>query len=48
MRNILHLDQDKGALPLSLGLKNDQIEVLVKIERKPDKETLKIKFPGQN
>lgn len=46
MRTILHLDQDKGALPLSLGLKNDQIEVTVKIERKPDKETLKIKFPA--
>lgn len=48
MRNILHLDQDKGALPLSLGLKNDQIEVLVKIERTADKESLKIKFPPQN
>ncbi|HCC53339.1 MAG TPA: hypothetical protein DEQ20_00165 [Desulfobulbaceae bacterium] len=45
MRGILHLDEDKGSLQLTLGLKNDQIEVQVKIERTPDKETLKIKFP---
>ncbi|MGV1100947.1 hypothetical protein ACUUL3_16245 [Thiovibrio sp. JS02] len=46
VRGIIHLDEDKGAIPLSLGLKNDQIELLVKIERTPDKETLKIKLPG--
>ena len=45
MRAIIHLDEDKGGLPLTLGLKNDQIEVQVKIERSADKETLKIKFP---
>jgi hypothetical protein len=45
MRAILHLDEDKGGLPLTLGLKNDQIEVQVKVERTADKETLKVKFP---
>jgi len=45
MRGVLHLDEDKGGLPLTLGLKNDQIEVQVKIERTADKETLKVKFP---
>lgn len=45
MRSIIHLDEDKGGLPLILGLKNDQIEVQVKIERTADKETLKVKFP---
>jgi len=45
MRTILHLNDDKGALPLILGLRNDQIEVQVKIERTADKETLKVKFP---
>ncbi|OGQ87651.1 MAG: hypothetical protein A2512_13100 [Deltaproteobacteria bacterium RIFOXYD12_FULL_56_24] len=45
MRSIIHLDEDKGGLPLTLGLKNDQIEVQVKIERTTDKETLKVKFP---
>jgi len=45
MRTIIHLDEDKGGLPLTLGLKNDQIEVQVKMERTADKETLKVKFP---
>lgn len=45
MRSIIHLEEDKGGLPLTLGLKNDQIELQVKIERTADKETLKIKFP---
>lgn len=45
MRAILHLDEDKGGMPLALGLKNDRIEVQVKIERAADKEALKVKFP---
>lgn len=45
MRGILHLEEDKGGMPLTLGLKNDQIEVQVKVERTADKETLKVKFP---
>ncbi len=45
VRAILHLDEDKGALPLALGLKNDQIDLLAKIERTGDKESLKIKLP---
>ncbi|MHB1013845.1 MAG: hypothetical protein ACYC2W_01010 [Desulfurivibrionaceae bacterium] len=45
MRAILHLEEDKGGMPLTLGLKNDRIEVQVKLERTADKETLKVKFP---
>lgn len=44
-RAILHLDEDKGALPLALGLRSGQVELQVKIERKNDKESLKIKLP---
>lgn len=44
-RTILHLDEDKGSLPLSLGLRNGQLELQVKTERKDDKETLKFKLP---
>ena len=45
MRTILHLEDDKGGMPLTLGLKNDRIEVQVKLERTADKELLKVKFP---
>ncbi len=47
MRAILHLEEDKGGMPLSLGLRNGQMELQVKMERKKDKKSLKIKFPGQ-
>lgn len=45
MRAILHLEEDKGSMPLTLGLKNDRIEVQVKLERTGDKEILKVRFP---
>lgn len=45
IRTILHIEEDKGALPLSLGLRSGQLELQVKTERSADKETLKFKFP---
>ena len=45
LRGILHLDDDKGAMPLALGLKNDQVELHVKVERKGDDEKIKLRFP---
>ena len=45
VRCILHIDDDKGSLPLSLGLKNGTLELQTKVERKGDKETLKFKMP---
>jgi len=45
IRAILHLEEDKGSLPLILGLKNGQVELQVKIEKQPGKETLKIRYP---
>lgn len=45
IRTILHLEEDNASMPLSLGLRNGQVDVQVKVERKDDKETLKLKFP---
>ena len=45
MKNILHLEGDKVSMPLSLGLKNGELEVQVKMEIQSDKESLKLKFP---
>ena len=45
VRSILHLEEDKGSMPLILGLRNGQLEVQVKVERKEDKESLKMTFP---
>ncbi|MEW6521372.1 MAG: hypothetical protein AB1461_18385 [Thermodesulfobacteriota bacterium] len=45
MRAILHIEEDEGRLPLALGLRNGNLELLVEVARGQDKETLKIKFP---
>ncbi len=45
VRAILHLEEDKGAMELALGLKSGHLDVTVKAERKKDKESLKFKFP---
>ena len=46
VRTILHLEEDKASLPLSLGLRSGQVDVQVKVERNGDKESLKMKFPS--
>jgi len=45
LRNILHLEGNKAAMPLALGLRNGDIELQVKMEAEKDKESLKIKLP---
>ena len=45
MRAILHIEEDEGRLPLALGLRSGDLELLVEVARGQDKETLKIKFP---
>jgi len=45
VRAILHLEEDKASMPLALGLRGGQLEIQVKIERKDDKESLKLTFP---
>lgn len=46
VRTILHLEEDKAASALSLGLRGGQLDINVKLERNGDKESLKLKFPG--
>ena len=47
MRTILHIEEDKGKMEFSLGLRSGEINVMVKVERKDGKQSLKIKFPKQ-
>jgi hypothetical protein len=47
MRAILHVEEDKGEVEFSLGLRTGEVNVLVKFDRDKEKETLKIKFPQQ-
>ncbi|MEN8258857.1 MAG: hypothetical protein ABFS09_13430 [Thermodesulfobacteriota bacterium] len=46
IRAILHIDTDKGEMPLALGLRSGNFDLQVKTKRKGNKESLKIKFPA--
>jgi len=45
MRRITHIDEDKGELPLSVGIRDSGIDLKIKLKKKDDKEKLEFKFP---
>lgn len=45
VRSILHIETDKGEMPLALGLRSGDLELQVTIKRKPGKASIKIEFP---
>ncbi|MBW2467287.1 MAG: hypothetical protein JRF02_08305 [Deltaproteobacteria bacterium] len=45
MRTILHIEEDKGEMDFSLGLRSGEVNVRVEVEKKADKQSLKIVFP---
>ena len=47
MRTILHIEEDNGGMEFSLGLRSGEVNVMVKVAREGDKQSLKIKFPPQ-
>jgi hypothetical protein len=46
VREITHIEGDKGKSPLALGIRNDSIELQVKMKTKDDREKVTLKFPG--
>jgi hypothetical protein len=44
-RSITHIDEDQGKVPVSLGLRNDRIELTFQFDRKGGGETFSIFFP---
>ena len=44
-RSITHIDKDQGKLPVSLGLRNDRIDITFQFDRKAGDETFSIFFP---
>jgi len=45
LRDIIHLEEDKGKSPLILGLKNGHLDLSIKVTRDKKEERLTIKFP---
>jgi hypothetical protein len=46
LREITHIEEDKGKTPLSLGIRNDSVNLKIKFKAKKGKEKITIKFPG--
>lgn len=46
LREVTHIEGDKGKMPLSLGIRNDSIELQVKMKSKDEGEKITIRFPG--
>lgn len=46
LREITHIEEDKGKTPLSLGIRNDSVDLKIKFKTKKGKEKITIKFPG--
>jgi hypothetical protein len=44
-RAITHVDGDKGKLPVSMGLRNDRIDLTFQFDRKSEGESFTISFP---
>ncbi len=44
-RSITHIDEDQREVPVSLGLRNDRIELTFQFDRKKEGESLSILFP---
>ena len=45
VREVTHIEGGKGKSPLALGIRNDSIELQVKMKTKDDGEKITIKFP---
>ena len=46
LREITHIEEGKGKIPLSLGIRNDSVNLQIKFKAKNGKEKITIKFPG--
>jgi hypothetical protein len=46
MREITHIEGGKGKTLLALGIRNDSLELKIKMKAKNDKEEISIEFPG--
>jgi hypothetical protein len=46
LREITHIEEDKGKTPLSLGIRNDSVNLQIKFKSNKNEEKITIKFPG--
>lgn len=47
VRSMVHIAEDEGSLPLVLGVRNDSVNIGVKVSRKGGGETVSLEFPEE-
>ncbi|MEJ2688628.1 MAG: hypothetical protein P8130_01505 [Deltaproteobacteria bacterium] len=47
IRSILHFEEGSGSMPLALGLRNSNIELMVKLKEKEGDTSLKLSYPEE-
>lgn len=45
LRQITHIDADKGKTALALGIRDSSLDLKIKVKRKPGREAVTIEFP---
>ena len=46
VREITHIEDAKGKLPLSLGIRDSSVDIQIKVKSKGDEHTVSLKFDG--
>jgi hypothetical protein len=46
MRDILHVEGNKGEVPLALGIRDSRLDIAVKVKSDGGKETVTLEFPN--
>jgi hypothetical protein len=44
VREVTHIEEDKGSLPVSLGIRDSSVELVFKVKTKDERDKVKIKF----
>lgn len=47
MRQMTHIEDDKGKISLSVGVRDSSLDLEAKIKKQDDKEKISLKFPGK-
>jgi len=46
VREVTHIEEDKGSLPVTLGIRDSSVELVFKVKTKDERDKVKIKFKG--
>lgn len=45
IREITHIEEDRGKIPLAVGVRDSSIDLMIKVEKKEGTESISLRFP---